>query len=264
MMTEKPSNIGIKWLSCACFEIEVNGRAIVTDPYITANTFSPCSSEDVDKCDLFTLSHGHYDHITDFPVLTKRFPDAPILCGSLTAMPLVKWLDRNPSFVYPVESGLELDFGWVKVKALFGHHNDLGGSMSEIQRKLANAPECAEYPGMEELNAIGSLEYRNYIFTVPDNRRILIWGSMPTEDQFNMLSGIGADIAILQRNISNPEKLAVFAEATGAKTVIPHHMDLRKTAEEYLPFLEKSKSEFERRVPNGRFIIPEHGVKYEF
>lgn len=259
-----PSEIRITWLSCACFEIDIDGKGIVTDPYITANAFSPCCAENIKKCDLMTLSHGHYDHITDFPVLTRRFPDVPILCGPLTAMPLVKWLDRNPSYIYPVESNLELDFGWVKVKALFGHHNDLKGTMSEIQQRLSLAPECLEYPGMEELNAVGTLEYRNYLFTVPDGRKILIWGSMPTADQFHLLSGLHADIAILQRNDSHPEKLAQFAEATGAKIVIPHHMDLRKTPEEYLPGLEKTKAAFGKLVPDGRFLIPEHGVEYDF
>lgn len=258
------SIIRIKWLSCASFEIDIDGKAIVTDPFITHNPGSPCTQADVERCDLMTLSHGHYDHITDFPALAERFPDAPILCGPLTAMPLVKWADLNPMCVYPMESNLEIDLDWVKAKALFGHHNNFNMKFSEATEKVNSRQICKDIPGMEELNEIGSLEYRNFLFTAPDGRKILIWGSMPSVDQYNMLKGIHADIAILQRNTKNPEKLAKFAEATGAKVIIPHHMDLRTTREEYLPVLERSKAEYLRLVPDGQFIIPEHNEWYEF
>lgn len=258
------SKIRLKWLSCACYEIEIDGKTILTDPFITDNPDSPCSVDDVEGCDIMTLSHGHYDHITDFPVLVKRYPETPILCGPLTAMPLVKWLDCDPMFVYPVESNLELDFDWVKVKALFGHHNDLRDTFSGLCKRLDENPISQKFPDMHDLNAVGNLEYRNFLFTAPDGRKILIWGSRPTVDMLNMISGLGADIAILQRNKRDPAQLARFAKATGAKVILPHHMDLHEGPEGYLPSVEQTRDEYSKIAPDGRFIIPEHNVWYEF
>ena len=114
-------DIRIKWLTIACFEMQFGGTTVVSDPCIGARPGNDLTWENIENCDLITLSHCHWDHVTDIPALMERFP-APLLTGTLTAMPVVRWLDCYPGRVYPMDAGLELDFGDVKVKSLFGRH----------------------------------------------------------------------------------------------------------------------------------------------
>lgn len=56
----------------------------------------------------------------------------------------------------------------------------------------------------------------------------------------------------------DPTEMADFAAISGCKVVIPHHMDLLKSREQYMPGVEKMKQEYLKRVPDGVFLIPEN------
>ena len=67
--------------------------------------------------------------------------------------------------MYP---NLELDFGDVKIKALYGRHTDLKSGFNDLcQRLYANENSQAD-PGIAALQPIGSLEYRNFLLTLPN------------------------------------------------------------------------------------------------
>ena len=114
-------NIRIKWLTIACFEMQFGNTTVVTDPCIGVSPNNDLTWENIDNCDIITLSHSHWDHITDLPAMLDKYP-APLLTGTLTAMPMLRWLDCNPSRIYPMDANLELDFGEVKIMSLFGRH----------------------------------------------------------------------------------------------------------------------------------------------
>ena len=61
-MSDQKFGIRIKWLGCACFEMDFGGVTVVNDPWITGNAKTELTWEDVEKCDYITLTHGHYDH----------------------------------------------------------------------------------------------------------------------------------------------------------------------------------------------------------
>ena len=85
----------IKWLGCACFEMDFGGVTVVNDPWITPNKKTELTWENVEKCDIITLTHSHHDHIMDIPALMERF-SCYLMCGEGTAMPLMKWADVHP------------------------------------------------------------------------------------------------------------------------------------------------------------------------
>ena len=62
----------LKWLGCACFEMDFDGLHIVNDPWITPNQKTELTWEDVEKCDYITLTHSHSDHIVDIPALMEK------------------------------------------------------------------------------------------------------------------------------------------------------------------------------------------------
>ena len=248
---EQPLGFSLRWLSVSCFEIHCGDTAIVTDPYITDCAATDLTWEAIERCDMILLSHGHSDHITDIPALTETFR-ALILCGDQTAMPMARWLNYTPTRIYPAYPGVELDFGDVKVMPLFGRHQEQNRGYND---KLAlYGPK---YP--EEMLPVlyaGCLEYRNYLLTLPNGTRILIWGNDPTEEQKALCRSLRPDAAILQRS-AKPEAIdrkGEFAAAIGCKVVIPHHMDTHKPDDPQI--LQAFEQAYLSRVPDGRFIRP--------
>ena len=250
--------VNIRWMTIACFEIHAEGIRILNDPSITASTCETLTREDLGPCDIVTLSHGHWDHITDMKYAVEQ--NHPLLlCGDHHAEPMARWLNYTPTRIYPMYPNTELDFGPVRIKALFGRHCDLGSGFNDQCKTLASREWTQENPDSMEIQEWGSMEYRNYLFTFQNGTKLLIWGNDPTIEQKNMLAPIKPDIAILQLSKQDPVEMAEFAQAIGAKTVIPHHMDLRKTPEVYMPKVLKMQEEFLKHVPDGTFICPKNG-----
>ena len=113
--------VDIKWLAVTSFEMKFNNTTVVSDPYITECVGTDLDYTAVENCDIICLSHAHWDHVTDIPRLMEKF-SPKVLCGDMTAMPLAKWLNCPASKIYPTYPNLELDFGDVKIKSLFGRH----------------------------------------------------------------------------------------------------------------------------------------------
>ena len=255
---ERAYQIDLKWLSVSCFELRLNGLTVVTDPYITECVGTDLTFEAVEQCDIICVGHAHWDHVTDIPRLVEKFHPR-ILCGDQTAMPLAAWLNYTPSRIYPMYPDTELDFDSVKIRALYGRHKDLKKGFNDLRAHLETNEICAKDPGIASLQAVGSMEYRNYLFTLPNGVKLLIWGNSPTPEQVNLCKALKPDIAILQRS-SDPEgivSMADFAAKIGCKVLIPHHHDFRRV--DPPEYIEAFREEFLRRVPDGRFVAPRHG-----
>jgi L-ascorbate metabolism protein UlaG (beta-lactamase superfamily) len=250
--------IDIKWLAVTAFEIRCGGTTVVTDPFITECQQTDLDWRAVENCHIICLSHAHWDHITDIPRLMEKFSPL-LLCGEQTATPMAQWLNCSPSHIYPMYPDLELDFGEVKIKALYGRHTSLEGGYNDwVARTQVNPISLAD-PHIAAMQGVGSMEYRNYLFTLPNGTKILLWGNDPTPVQRSICKALKPDIAILQRSVK-PEDIvrkAEFAAAIGCKVLIPHHHDFRAVDDPSV--VETFREEFLRLVPDGTFIAPEHG-----
>lgn len=250
--------IAIKWLSVTCFEIRFDDLTIVTDPFITECVGTDLTYEAVDSCNIICLSHAHWDHITDIPRLAEKF-NPIIMCGEQTAMPLARWLNYNPSLVYPMYPDMELDFDSVKIRSLYGRHKALRAGMNDLCRRIEDYEICQRDSGIRSLQALGCFEYRNFLFTAKNGTRILLWGNDPTVEQVNLCKALKPDIAIIQRAKDEKEiaRRAEFAAKIGAKVLIPHHADFQRVDDPAI--IQKFREEFLKRVPDGEFITPIHG-----
>ena len=255
---EKKYGVSLKWLAVTSFEMRFGNTTVVSDPYITECVGTDVTWENVENCDIICLGHAHWDHITDIPRLMDKFHPI-LLCGDQTAMPMAQWLNCSPTVVYPMYPDNELDFGDVKIRALYGRHTNLGQGFNDLCQRLYANPLCQADPGMAALQPIGSLEYRNFLFTTPNGTKILLWGNDPTIEQVNICKALQPDIAIIQRSVKPEDvaKKAEFAAAIGCKVLIPHHHDFRGVDDPSV--VENFKNEFLKRVPDGIFIAPEHG-----
>ena len=248
----------LKWLSVTCFEMKFGGVTVVTDPYVTECVGTDLTWEAIENCDMICISHAHWDHITDIPRLVDKFHPL-IMCGEQTAMPMAKWLDYTPSRIYPMYPNLELDFDEVKIKALYGRHTDLKEGYNQLETRISGNPICSTDAGMASLQGIGCMEYRNFLFTLPNGTKILLWGNDPTVEQRNICKALQPDVVIMQRSVKPEDivKKAEFAAALGCKVLIPHHHDFRCV--ESPNAIDAFEREFLKRVPDGRFIRPKHG-----
>lgn len=255
----KKFGVSIKWLSVTCFEICCDGVTVVSDPFVTDCDSTSLTWEAIEKCDIICLSHAHFDHIIDIPNLIKKF-NPLLLCGDQTAMPLAKWLNYSPSRIYPMYPDTELDFDCIKIRALYGRHSEQGMGFCDMLKSIEKDYHwCAEDKEVNGLQAVGSMEYRNFFFTLPNGTTILLWGNDPTPEQKNILKKLKPDIALIQRSgsIESIRKKAEFARDIGCKVVIPHHSDFPSITPN--ESLETFKNEFLKLVSDGEFIIPEHG-----
>jgi metallo-beta-lactamase class B len=96
-MSEKGFGFRLKWLGCACFEMDFGEGTFVNDPYITDNAATELTWEAVEKCDYITVTHAHFDHMDSVAALAhmtgaKTFigkADLPLLRGEIYHYPLV-------------------------------------------------------------------------------------------------------------------------------------------------------------------------------
>ena len=250
--------VSIKWLAVTSFEMRFGNTTVVSDPYITECAGTDLTWEAVENCDIICLGHAHWDHVTDIPRLCKKFSPL-VLCGDQTALPLAQWLNYNATFVYPMYPDTELDFGDVKIRALYGRHTNLKKGINDLTLQAQNNAVCNANPDIAKLQCLGSFEYRNFLFTTPNGTKILLWGNDPSEVQVNICKALQPDIAIIQRSVTPKDvaKKAEFAAAIGCKVLIPHHHDFRGVDDPAV--IENFKNEFLARVPDGTFITPKHG-----
>ena len=61
----------ITWHGHAFIEIQVDGKQILIDPFITGNPFTKTKPEDFNP-DYILLTHSHHDHVGDTEELAKK------------------------------------------------------------------------------------------------------------------------------------------------------------------------------------------------
>jgi L-ascorbate metabolism protein UlaG (beta-lactamase superfamily) len=61
----------IKWLGHSVFELDIDGKRILIDPFISDNPACPVGVEDI-KADIVCVTHDHHDHLGDSIEICKR------------------------------------------------------------------------------------------------------------------------------------------------------------------------------------------------
>ena len=69
----------LKYYGHSAFEVYLDGKKIIIDPFLTGNPLSPVKPEDIKDVDLVVLTHGHGDHIGDAITILKNNPKAKVV-----------------------------------------------------------------------------------------------------------------------------------------------------------------------------------------
>ena len=73
----------------SCFQVEVKGKKILFDPFITFNELAKDIDVNSIQADYIFLSHGHTDHVADAVSIAKRTG-----CQVVAASEVHEWLQK--------------------------------------------------------------------------------------------------------------------------------------------------------------------------
>jgi L-ascorbate metabolism protein UlaG (beta-lactamase superfamily) len=102
----------ITYYGHSCFGVEVNGKHLLFDPYISPNELAKNIDINTIPADYILVSHGHGDHIADVVSIAKRTGAKVVAAYEIT-----EWATKQGiTNVHPMNIGgkREFDFGYVK------------------------------------------------------------------------------------------------------------------------------------------------------
>src|SRR5688572_26922946 len=101
--------MNITYYGHSCFNVEINGKHLLFDPFITPNELARSIDVTKIKADYILITHGHEDHIADAVSLAKQ-TNAKVICNYEINL----WLGKQGvQYLIPMNIGgkIKLDFG---------------------------------------------------------------------------------------------------------------------------------------------------------
>lgn len=109
----------ITYYGHSCFGVEVNGKHLLFDPFITPNELAKNIDASTVKADYILLSHGHEDHVADAISIAKR-TGAKVIA----AWEIHTWLNKNGvTNTHPMNTGGKAKFDFGNVKCVVAIHS---------------------------------------------------------------------------------------------------------------------------------------------
>jgi len=182
--------MNITYYGHSCFGVEINGKHLLFDPFISPNELAAKIDINSVKADYILISHGHEDHIADTVAIAKR-TGAKVIC----IWEINVWLSKQGvENIHPMNIGgkVKLDFGNVKcVNAV--HSSSLpdgsyGGNPMGfvIESNEGNFYYAGDTALTYDMKLIGEYRHINFAF-------------LPIGDNFTM----GVDNAIIASDFIN-------------------------------------------------------------
>lgn len=111
--------MNITYFGHSCFAVEVNGKTLLFDPFISPNELAKSINIDNVKADYILISHGHEDHIADAVSIAKRTGAKVISCWEIHT-----WLNKQGvTNTHPMNVGGKWLFDFGKVKCVAAVHS---------------------------------------------------------------------------------------------------------------------------------------------
>jgi len=243
-----------RWLGTAGFEMESGGTRLLIDPFLSRNARAfprqELRPEDFKDIEAVLVTHGHFDHARDVPVISRNngcrvFASGPVcLRLNLRGIPWGR--------LEPMRGGDAYRVGPFRVEAVPSRHVvfDLPLVMRTGARCLARLPEML---GGGTLELAG--EVLGYLLET-EGKRLFHLGSAWLGRE--ALGGREVDVFFVPvQGRSDITSLAahLVAQVEPKITVPHHHDDFWPPLSQYVD-LQPFKLELERLVPWTRLIIP--------
>ena len=276
-------SVKLRWLGYVCFEIVLpSGKVLVTDPYIDCSPTAPVNWEEVTGADYITLTHGHYDHITEVGPLARKF-DSRIICSHQVAEPLVDFFALDPNRITRVTAGDKLKFEDLQIEVKRAEHISLVAAMRVAYQRITGdeaGPDMSLKAIMEVVtrassgktpsddmiskirdSGIPGGEQLNFVFQTNDNLRMYIYSAGPDEHLRNEVKGSKANVFFVQLGGVRARDAAETAALSGAEWIVPTHHDGESI--EVMHKRARKMGEYLAEYSGAKFLDIEHGKWYE-
>ena len=111
--------MNITYYGHSCFGVEVKGKHLLFDPFISPNALAKGIDITTVKADYILISHGHEDHIADAVSIANR-TGAKVIC----TFEIHTWLNnRKVSNTHPMNVGGKWKFDFGNVKCVSAAHS---------------------------------------------------------------------------------------------------------------------------------------------
>ena len=111
--------MNLTYFGHSCFSVEISGKKVLFDPFITPNELAKAIDINTLKPDFILVSHGHADHIADCVKIAKQ-SGAKVVCS----WEIHEWLNKQGiENTHPMNTGGKWDFGEFQVKCVVAHHS---------------------------------------------------------------------------------------------------------------------------------------------
>ncbi|OWY22339.1 metal-dependent hydrolase [Sphingobacteriales bacterium UPWRP_1] len=106
----------------ACFSVQIAGKNILFDPFITGNELAKHIDVNQVKADYILISHGHADHVADAPAIARN-TQATIVSN----YEIVSWFGDKHGYPkgHPMNHGGGWNFNFGKVKYVNAVHSSV-------------------------------------------------------------------------------------------------------------------------------------------
>lgn len=109
----------ITYYGHSCFNVTVNGKKILFDPFISGNELASKIDVNAVEADYMLISHGHFDHIADAVSIAKRTG-----CKIICAWEISEWMKKQGvENVHPMNTGGKWKFDFGNVKCVVAIHS---------------------------------------------------------------------------------------------------------------------------------------------
>jgi L-ascorbate metabolism protein UlaG (beta-lactamase superfamily) len=103
----------------SCFGVEINGKHLLFDPFISPNELAKGVDVTTVKADYILVSHGHIDHVADLVSIAKR-TNAKVICN----WEIGAWLNKQGvSNTHQMNIGGKTAFEFGNVKCVVAIHS---------------------------------------------------------------------------------------------------------------------------------------------
>ena len=195
--------LSITWYGHSTFVITTpGGKRIVTDPFLENNPVCPPNMKKITAADVILVSHGHADHTSDVPAVS-RATKAPIVA----VYELASWFERK---------------GLVNVQGM-----GIGGTVSVAGLRISMVPAVHTSSVVENDTTVYLGQPAGFVVRMEDERSFYFAGDTDVFGDMRLIAEIYApQIAFLpigDHFTMDPQAAAIAARLLGVRQVVPMH-----------------------------------------
>jgi L-ascorbate metabolism protein UlaG (beta-lactamase superfamily) len=271
-----------RWFGTAGWRIDIGGRTVLVDPYLSrystglfAGAFDPKTpltvkadtiAARVGKPETVLVTHTHWDHFNDVPHIAAT--TGARIVGTLTAYHLALASGVPSGQLSPVKGGEVLDFGDFTVEVVASLHS-------------RNAAYSMAFPGVrvtqpappQTIADLPEGDTLAYQLTIADGPSVFFMGGSDFVER--NLSGLAPDVAMvaMQATTATHDYVPRLLEALGKpKVIVPVHWDNFETDLRNPPpvapadatRLDALITAIRKASPRSQVITPSYDTPYTF